>query len=75
MKYFLLTLVAALLVVTAIDQLFSPRAKPASEPVAKFPGEFYSASFDGHRWIVCTTFHGLHVLHHPDCPCGKLEKP
>ena len=35
---------------------------------------FFSVEAEGHRWIVMES-RSDSFRHHPDCPCGKLEKP
>ena len=83
MKYFLIALVLALISVVARNQLATP---PAEQPPAVPDSKVTRVNSDG--WIfsrLCTADHDEHrfvlaegqgtaVLHHPDCPCGKLEK-
>lgn len=71
MKFFLVLLAATLAGCSETPEARKEYEQQVSEG---FSAYMYRVEFDGHLWVMMKSSHAQPFVHHPDCPCGKLEK-
>ena len=78
MDYKLLTFCFALVIgsLAVSEGCQAPAARPAAIDALPWSVGIETVNHDGHRWVL-TTYrgHSAQLLHHPDCPCGKVKSP